>query len=78
MGQSTHHHANGVLLSSWTHLQTIIHHKVHEGVKSSQNALNVSASIQLHCRMTEEMPQRKPRIFYYHFLFLFTFRFKYI
>lgn len=50
MGLNTHHHADGVLLSSWTHLQTVIHHQVHERVKSSQDALYVSASIQLHCR----------------------------
>lgn len=46
--EDTDHHANGVLLSSRTHLQSVIHHQVHKGVKPSQDALHVSASIQLH------------------------------
>lgn len=41
------HHADGVLLSSGAHLQTVIHHQVHEGVEPSQDALYVSASVQL-------------------------------
>lgn len=46
--QGTDHHADVVLLSSRAHLQRVIHHQVHEGVEPSQDALHVSASIQLH------------------------------
>merc|ERR1719402_1426299 len=44
---SDDHHANCVLVSSWSHLQTVIHHQVHKGIKASQNALHMPASIQL-------------------------------
>lgn len=45
----TDHHADAALLSSGTHFQSLIHHQVHEGIKSTQDSLNVSASVQLHC-----------------------------
>lgn len=45
----TDHHADAVLLSSRTHFQSLVHHQIHEGIKSTQDSLNVSASIQLHC-----------------------------
>lgn len=48
MSSGTDHHADGVLLSSWAHLQTVVHHQVHEGVEASQDSLDVSASVQLH------------------------------
>lgn len=46
--QSTDHHADAVLLASGAHLQRVIHHQIHKGVKSSQDALHMSAPIQLH------------------------------
>lgn len=46
---ATDHHADAALLSSRTHFQSLIHHQVHEGIKSTQDSLNVSASVQLHC-----------------------------
>lgn len=47
--RGTNHHADAVLLPSRTHLQSLVHHQVHEGVEPSQDALNMSASVQLHC-----------------------------
>ena len=44
----THHHPDAVLLPPRPHLQTVVHHQVHEGVKAPQDALDVSASVQLH------------------------------
>lgn len=41
----TDHHADGMLLSSRSHFQTVIHHQVHKGVKPPKDALHMSASI---------------------------------
>lgn len=51
--ESTYHHADAVLLSSWSHLQRVVHHQVHEGIEPAQDALNVSAAVQLHYRTHE-------------------------
>lgn len=51
--QSTDHHADAVLLSSRAHLQRVIHHQVHKGVKPPQDALHMSAPIQLHWRIKD-------------------------
>lgn len=48
-GRGTDHHADAVLLPPRTHFQSLIHHQIHEGIKPTQDPLNVSASIQLHC-----------------------------
>lgn len=45
---SNDHHADAVLLSSWAHLKTVVHHQVHKGVESPQDALHMSASVQFH------------------------------
>ena len=44
----TYHHADVVLLSPWCHFQSVIHHQVHERVKSTQDALNMAPSIKLY------------------------------
>ncbi len=46
--QGTDHHADAVLLSSRAHLQRVVDHQVHEGIKPAQDALHMSAAVQLH------------------------------
>lgn len=45
----TDHHANGALLPPRGHLQAVIHHQVHEGVKPTQDPLDMATAVQLHC-----------------------------
>lgn len=60
LGGGTDHHADAALLSSRTHFQSLIHHQVHEGIKSTQNSLNMPASVQLHCsRATLSLTARR-------------------
>lgn len=47
--RGTDHHADAVLLPPRAHFQSLIHHQIHEGIKPTQDSLDVSASIQLHC-----------------------------
>lgn len=47
---STDHHPNGVHLSSSTQFYTFINDHIHEGIKSTQDALNMTATVELNCK----------------------------